>query len=133
MHANVKSIAEACSKAAEDGSLNFPQILGKLGDAGIESYLVDYRRALKTYYLPGGESVDVLDSHRHGGVAAAFDAARVAAAVGQSQRGEHSYMEFSEKVIAAGCVGYIVSILGRRVVYFGRTAETHVEHFPPAP
>jgi hypothetical protein len=32
--------------------------------------------------------------------------------------------------MAAGCAGYIVSFLGRRVVYFGRTAETHVEHFP---
>ena len=25
--------------------------------------------------------------------------------------------------------GYIVSFLGRRALYFGRTAETHVEHF----
>ena len=35
-----------------------------------------------------------------------------------------------EKVLAAGCVGYIVSIVGRRAVYFGRSAETHVELFP---
>ena len=31
---------------------------------------------------------------------------------------------------AAGCAGYIVSFLGRRVLYIGRTAETHVELFP---
>ena len=123
-------MAEACSQAAEDGALNFPQILGKLSDAGIEGYLVDYRRAVKTYYLPDGENIEVPDGHAHGAVAPAFDAAKVAAAVGQSQRGEHTYMQFCEKVIAAGCAGYIVSILGRRVVYFGRTAETHVEHFP---
>lgn len=91
---------------------------------------MDYRRAVKTYYLPDGESVEVADSHPHGAVAAAFDAARVAAAVGRSQRGEHTYREFCEKVIAAGCAGYIVSILGRRVIYFGRTAEMHIEHFP---
>lgn len=31
---------------------------------------------------------------------------------------------------ALGCAGYIVSFIGRRVLHFGRTAETHVEHFP---
>lgn len=130
MCANTRAVAEACSRAAEDGSLNFPQILGKLSAAGIEGYFVDYRRAVKTYYLPEGKSVEVADGHPHGAVAAMFDAAKVAAAVGQSQRGEHSYREFCDKLIAAGCAGYIVSILGRRVVYFGRTAEMHVEHFP---
>ncbi len=30
----------------------------------------------------------------------------------------------------AGCAGYFVSLIGRRAVYFGRTAETHVEPFP---
>jgi uncharacterized protein YbcV (DUF1398 family) len=130
MHAKAKSVAEACSRAAEDGSMDFPQILGKLSEAGIEGYFVDYRRAVKIYYLPEGKSIEVADGYLHGTVAAMFDAAKVAAAVGQSQRGEHSYREFCEKVIAAGCAGYIVSILGRRVVYFGRTAEMHVEHFP---
>jgi hypothetical protein len=42
----------------------------------------------------------------------------------------YTYVSFSEKVKAAGCAAYMVSFLGRRVVYFGRTAETHVEHFP---
>lgn len=130
MHTNVREIAAACSKAAEDGALNFPQILGKLSAAEIESYLVDYRRAVKTYYLPDGNSIEVAGGNTHGAVAAAFDAERGAAAVGQSQRGEHSYREFCHKVIAAGCAGYIVSILGRRVAYFGRTAEMHIEHFP---
>ena len=37
---------------------------------------------------------------------------------------------FCAKVMAAGCAGYIVSFSGRRAVYFGRTAETHVEYFP---
>jgi len=33
-------------------------------------------------------------------------------------------------VVAAGCTGYLVSFPGQRAVYFGRTGETHVEHFP---
>ena len=30
----------------------------------------------------------------------------------------------------AGCAGYFVSIPGKRVVYYGRTGETHVEIIP---
>ena len=48
---------------------------------------------------------------------------------GESRR-DDSYAAFGAKAKAAGCAGYIVSFLGRRVVYFGHTAETHVEHFP---
>jgi hypothetical protein len=48
----------------------------------------------------------------------------------QANPADYSYVAFCEKAKAAGCAGYLVSFLGRRVVYFGRTAETHVEHFP---
>ena len=59
-----------------------------------------------------------------------FDAAAIERAVRQAQAGALHYKAFCETVMAAGCPGYLVSILGRRVVYFGRTAETHIEHFP---
>ena len=45
----------------------------------------------------------------------------------------YTYLGFCSKVRAAGCAGYLVSFLGKRVVYYGRTAETHVELFPKAP
>jgi hypothetical protein len=48
----------------------------------------------------------------------------------QANPADDSYAAFGAKAKAAGCAGYIVSFLGRRVVYFGHTAETHVEHFP---
>ena len=48
----------------------------------------------------------------------------------QANPADYSYVAFCEKVKVAGCAGYLVSFLGRRVVYFGRTAETHVEHVP---
>jgi hypothetical protein len=43
---------------------------------------------------------------------------------------EYTYKGFVAKIARAGCAGYIVSFLGRCVLYFGRTAETHVEPFP---
>ncbi len=128
--AQLRSVAETCSKGSEDGSLNFPQQLGMLAAVGIEGYYCDLRRAAKRYYLPDGGSIEV-ESHRHTGkVPESFDAAAVERAVRGAQAGTLDYKGFCDTVMAAGCPGYLVSILGRRVVYFGRTAETHVEHFP---
>lgn len=110
----------------------FPEIIGALMSAGFEGYIVDYRRNTTTYFLPDGESV-VLENRRSGAaVAASFDQAGVVAQIrwAQANPSDYSYAAFCENVKALGCAGYIVSFSGRRVLYFGRTAETHVEHFP---
>jgi uncharacterized protein YbcV (DUF1398 family) len=125
-----RSVAEACAKGSEDGSLDFPKQIGMLSAAGIEGYYCDLRGASKRYYLPDGAALDV-EAFRHDvPVPGRFDADAVESAVRQSQAGAIDYAAFCRRIMAAGCPGYLVSILGRRVVYFGRTAETHVEHFP---
>jgi uncharacterized protein YbcV (DUF1398 family) len=132
MDAERISIASICLHAAHDGSLSFPEIIGKLITAGFEGYTVDYRRNSQTYDLPDGDSV-TMDMHPSTGtVAAAFNALEVERLVrwAQASAPDYTYLAFCEKVKAAGCARYIVSFLGCRVVYFGRTAETHVEHFP---
>ena len=48
----------------------------------------------------------------------------------QQQVPGYTYKGFCEKAVLAGCAGYVVSFSGRRALYVGRTAETHVEHFP---
>ena len=65
-------------------------------------------------------------------VAHQFDAAAVRAAIGaaQSLTPGYTYLGFCNKIAAAGCTGYLVSLPGRRVVYVGRTGETHVERMP---
>lgn len=67
-----------------------------------------------------------------GNIAAAFDASEVERLVlwAQVNPADYSYAAFFEKAKTAGCAGYLASFLGRRAVYYGRTAETHVEHFP---
>ncbi len=126
------ALARACLAASHDGSVAFPEIVGRLIAGGFEGYTVDYRRETQTFYLPDGDSV-VLDMPQvPGPVAATFDAAGVEAAVRWAQSGDPNYRfdAFSTRVKAAGCAGYIVSFPGRRVLYFGRTAETHLELFP---
>jgi len=132
MDAERISIAETCLHAAHDGSLSFPEIVGKLIAAGFEGYSVDYRCNSQTYYLPDGEGVTMDMPSHAGGVAAAFQAPEIERLVrwAQASPADYSYAAFCEKAKAAGCAGYLVSFLGRRVVYFGRTAETHIEHFP---
>jgi uncharacterized protein YbcV (DUF1398 family) len=130
--AQARSVAEACSKGSEDGSLNFPQQLGMLAAAGIEGYYCDLRDASKRYYLPDGGTIEVKAFRHDVPVPERFDAAAVERAVRDAQAGAADYKTFCDRVMAAGCPGYLVSILGRCVVYFGRTAETHVEHFPAA-
>jgi uncharacterized protein YbcV (DUF1398 family) len=132
MDAERISIAENCLHAAHDGSLSFPEIVGNLIAAGFEGYTVDYRRNSQTYYLPDGDSITIDMPPSAGNVAAIFEATEVERLVrwAQANPDDYSYVAFSEKAKAAGCAGYFVSFLGRRVVYFGRTAETHVEHFP---
>jgi uncharacterized protein YbcV (DUF1398 family) len=125
-------IAQACMEGAETNTMTFPQIVGTLMREGFEGYAIDFRRASATYYLPDGDSVVLPTLREQQPIAAALDIASVQAAIKEAQQlaPGYSYTGFCAKVMAAGCVGYIVSFLGRRAVYFGRTAETHVEHFP---
>lgn len=134
MDATSVATAQRCLSAAATNTMNFPQIVGALIEAGFESYAVDFRRAVTVYYRPDGDSLELPSLLRHSSVGAGFDAETVQAAIRQAQQGgpDYSYAGFCDTVTAAGCAGYLVSFPGRRAVYFGRTGETHVEHFPAA-
>jgi uncharacterized protein YbcV (DUF1398 family) len=121
---------QACAIGALCGEMTFPEIVGKLSAIGVERYHADYCRGEITYYLTDGDSVVVATPHPKHELGAAFDAATVESAVRQSQRGEHTYLDFIRKTLAAGCVGYFVQITGRQAIYFGRRGESHTERFP---
>ncbi|ASG23203.1 MULTISPECIES: DUF1398 family protein [Nitrospirillum] len=132
MNAQRIAIAQRCFAAAYDKSMDFPDIVALLIQSGFEGYTVDYRRNTATYFLPDGDSVALEGHPTDDQVAARFDAAAVASLIKWAQAcpSDYSYTAFCRRAKAAGCAGYIVSFSGRRVLYFGRTAETHVEHFP---
>lgn len=132
MDAERVAIAKACLDAAHDGSMSFPDIVGTLITAGFESYWVDFRLNRQSYFLPDGDAIEYDMPQSGGAIAAAFDGNAVATLIrwAQANSSDYRYVSFCEKMKAAGCAGYIVSFLGRRVVYYGRTAETHTELFP---
>lgn len=126
------ALARTCLDGAYDRTIAFPDIVAALITAGFDGYAVDYRRNTTTYFLPDGDSI-ALDNRACGGrVAAGFDRAGIAGQVkwAQANPPDYSYAAFCTNVKSMGCAGYLVSFPGRRVLYFGRTAETHVEHMP---
>ncbi|HEY3789534.1 MAG TPA: DUF1398 family protein [Urbifossiella sp.] len=133
MNAEQIQAIQGCARGALTGELAFPEIVGRLSQLGVERYHAEYSRQEITYYLPDGDSLVVATPHQSHTTSAEFSTLAVEAAVRQSQRNEHTYLDFIRKTMAAGCVGYFVQITGRRVIYFGRNGDSHVEHFPPAP
>jgi len=125
------ALAERCLRGAEDDTMPFPEIVRALAEAGFEGYAVDFRATTATYYLRDGASAS-LTIRAAATIAAAFNVALIQAAIREAQTlaPGYSYRGFCQKVAAAGCAGYLVSFSGRRALYYGRTAETHVELFP---
>jgi uncharacterized protein YbcV (DUF1398 family) len=132
MNDHKESVAKTCLEGAEGNTMTFPEIVGTLMQEGFESYAIDFRRAVATYYLPDGDSIELATNKTDVPVAPSFDAGSIQIAIKEAQKliPGYTYKGFCRKVVSAGCAGYIVSFPGRRALYLGRTAETHVEHFP---
>jgi len=132
MHMNWKEIARATLNGAESDEIAFAQSVKMLMEAGFEGYAVDYRHSTRTYYLPDGQTLELEMPRNNAPVAEHFDGDVVRAAIREAQQlaPGYTYRGFCEKVVKAGCAGYMVSLLGKRVLYYGRTGETHTEHFP---
>lgn len=124
---------EQCAALSLADKISFPEVVGKLASVGVERYHADYCRHEITYYNTAGESVVVASPHPSDAIADEFAPDLIEQAVRQSQRGEHTYLDFIRKTKAAGCVGYFVQIIGRRAIYFGRIGDCHVERFPTSP
>jgi len=132
MEASARNAMLDCTRLSDQEQESFGQIVGRLRAAGIERYHADLRRAEKIYYMPDGASLAVPADPVEVPFAEAFSAAGVDAAVRAIQAGAIRYKEFCDRIAAAGCVGYFVSLAGRRAVYYGRSGESHVELFPAA-
>jgi uncharacterized protein YbcV (DUF1398 family) len=132
MDETARAVVRECSDLSDREAVGFADIVAKLMAAGVERYHADLTRSEKIYYWPDGSSEAVANAPVAGEAAMAFSAAQVAAAVRGAQAGTIRYKEFCERMMRAGCVGYHVHIAGKRVVYYGRSGDSHVEWFPGA-
>lgn len=130
---NSQIIAEV-SKATLDGTMPFPEVVRLLLATGVEYYHVDYVALRKTFYGAEGAAV-VTTSIPYEDlppVAQDFDVAALRADIADSQQKNQPYRDFTRRAMAAGVQGYFAFLRGKRVSYFGRQGDQHVEWFPGA-
>lgn len=121
------------AKVALDGTVKFPEIVGRLVAAGVESYHVDYAACSFTFYGPSSAPVTAsLLIEKPPPIAEGFDAAALKAAILDGQRHGQQFRDFCARAMRAGVQGYFAFQRGKRVVYFGRQGDQHVDWFPGA-
>jgi uncharacterized protein YbcV (DUF1398 family) len=125
-----KHIIHELAIATQQGKMTFPQVVKGLLEAGVESYLVDFAVKQKTHYLTDGTTHTVPMILDPGPIAAEFNGAELVAAIRGAQADTVRYPEFVKRSTAAGVIGYWAFLTGKRVIYFGRKGEQHIEEFP---
>jgi uncharacterized protein YbcV (DUF1398 family) len=63
-------------------------------------------------------------------VAEEFSSTGLTAAIRGAQTDQIRYPEFMRRSAAAGVIAYWAFLTGRKVIYFGRKGEFHLEEFP---
>ena len=116
--------------ATQAGTMTFPQVVGKLLGAGVESYFCDFATMTETIYMADGGTHAARMTLPAGKIAEEYSASGIVAAIRGAQADTIRYPEFVRQSLAAGVIGYWAFLTGKRVVYFGRKGEMHVEEFP---
>jgi uncharacterized protein YbcV (DUF1398 family) len=125
-----KQIIHELAIATQQGKMTFPQVVKGLLEVGVESYLVDFSSRQKTHYLKDGSTCTVPMILDPGPIAAEFDGSGLVAVIRGAQSDTVRYPEFVSRSTAAGVIGYWAFLTGKRVIYFGRKGEHHIEEFP---
>lgn len=123
-----------CLEASVRGTMPFPQIVGRLLEAGVERYTVDFvAMEHRAYGVRGEVDTTPLPSALAGAVAAEFDGTAVQAAIFDSQQRRIAYPEFVARAMSSGVAAYSAFLTGQKVIYWGRRGEFHLEPFPRQP
>jgi uncharacterized protein YbcV (DUF1398 family) len=125
-----KQVIHELAIATQQGKMTFPQVVKGLLEVGVESYLVDFATKQKTHYLTDGTTHTVPMILNPDPIAVEFDGAGLVAAIRGAQADTVRYPEFVKRSTAAGVIGYWAFLTGKRVIYFGRKGEQHIEEFP---
>jgi uncharacterized protein YbcV (DUF1398 family) len=125
-----KTEISECTKMSF-ANVPFPEVIKRLGGAGVRSYRADLVRRHTLYDGGGGETYDSpLPLTEAPPIGDAFEEAEIAASVRAIQRGALGYAEFLRRIMQAGCASYCVFIAGRKVIYFGKDGAFYLEPFP---
>lgn len=123
----------ALARATLDGSMPFPEIVGKLIAEAVERYQVDFAASTFAFYSAAGSFVRApLPMEGLPMISDSFDAPALKSAILDSQEHGQKFRQFCDRAVRACVQGYMVFLNGQRVIYFGRQGDQHVEGFPGA-
>ncbi len=128
---NVTVINETLAKS-QAGELIFPDVVRRLMEVGVESYFCDLANGAETFYQIDGETHTEKMILPVMPIAEEFSSADLVAAIRGAQADTIRYPEFMKRSAAAGVIAYWAFLTGRKVIYFGRKGELHIEEFPGA-
>ena len=125
---NTKVIHEVMTET-QAGELIFPEVVRRLVEIGVESYFVDLGTGNETFYMSDGATHREAMTLALVPVAEDFTSSELVAAIRGAQADTIRYPEFMKRSAAAGVVAYWSFLTGKKVIYFGRKGEFHVEEF----
>jgi len=114
------------------GQLIFPEVVRRLLEVGVESYFCDAAAMQETLYLGDGQTHTAKMALPHLHIAQEFSTEGIVAAIRGAQSDTIRYPEFMKQSAAAGVIAYWAFLTGKKVIYFGRQGEMHIEEFPRA-
>jgi uncharacterized protein YbcV (DUF1398 family) len=112
------------------GRLIFPEVVRRLLEVGVESYFCDLASRQETFYLTDRQTYSEKMTLGPASIAEEFSSSGLIAAIRGAQADTIRYPEFIKCSAAAGVMAYWVFLAGRKVIYFGRKGEFHIEEFP---
>lgn len=114
------------------GKLVFPEVVRRLLEAGVESYFCDFAASTETFYTRDGQTHTEKMNLPTEPIAEEFSATGIVAAIRGAQTDAIRYPEFVRQATSAGVIAYWAFLTGKKVIYFGRKGEMHIEEFPRA-
>jgi uncharacterized protein YbcV (DUF1398 family) len=115
---------------SQSGKLIFPEVVRRLSEVGVESYLCDLATGAETFYMTDGTTRTEKMTLPLSPIAEQFSASCILAAIRGAQSDTIRYPEFMKRSAEAGIIAYWAFLTGKKAIYFGRKGESHTEEFP---
>jgi uncharacterized protein YbcV (DUF1398 family) len=128
---NTSVIHEVLTES-QAGKLVFPEVVRRLLEVGVESYLCDLAAGKEIFYMSDGKTHAETMTLPLRPISEDFSASGIVAAIRGAQTDTIRYPEFIKRSADAGVIAYWAFLAGKKVIYFGRKGEMHVEEFPRA-
>jgi uncharacterized protein YbcV (DUF1398 family) len=117
---------------SQAGELIFRVVVRRLLEVGVESYFCDLANGAEVFYMTDGKSHSEKMVLPLMPIAEEFSSSGLIAAIRGAQADTIRYPEFMKRSAAAGVIAYWAFLTGKKVIYFGRKGEIHIEEFPGA-